>query len=494
LGDQRAHFARVTSEAKGPKDEPPIVTLAVSTGTINSDLSVGQDVTATAGLLANAEMSFQGCKLGHDDFILSADFEGRFRASYSEHPVVRQYVGGDQIKDGAPPSYVVDLFGEDDVEQRFPDLYQYLLDHVRPHKNEVRRDSHRERWWLFGEPRSEMRRALAHLTVYFVTVEVSKHRYFVAEPWPKVLIDGSAVAISSSSMSLFASLHSRIHSSWSFRLGGRMGVGNDPRYQNSVVFDPFPFPPFADLTEDLRSRLTILGERLDAFRKERLAAHDFLTMTSLYNVMERLRELENGASTEPLSDKERHIHEAGLVSALKKIHDDIDRAVFEAYGWVDLIPTLVGKPGATTPSLHKSTEQETAEEELLTRLVALNQERAAEEARGVVRWLRPDYQIPRLGKKVAIPIGDQLDIDVASAGKAIRPKWPADALEQIKLVRDVLAKAPAPMPIEDIAVAFDGRITAKRRDRVRQVLDTLVATGAARTGLVKHAIRYFVPR
>src|SRR5690625_2965816 len=64
-------------------------------------------------------------------------------------------------------------------------------------------------------------------------------------------------------------------------------------------------------------------------------------------------------------------------------------------GWEDLAPALVGKPGATLPSPHKSPEQERAEEELLARLVALNQERAAEEKRGQVRWLRPDYQTDR---------------------------------------------------------------------------------------------------
>ena len=36
---------------------------------------------------------------------------------------------------------------------------------------------------------------------------------------------------------------------------------------------------------------------------------------------------------------------------------------------------------------------------MLARLVALNRQRAAEEARGHVRWLRPDYQIPRFGRR-----------------------------------------------------------------------------------------------
>ena len=119
-------------------------------------------------------------------------------------------------------------------------------------------------------------------------------------------------------------------------------------------------------------RLAELGERLDAFRKERLAAHDFLTMTGLYNALERLRELDAGIGA-PLTDAERDVYDAGQIAILKELHDEIDREVFAAYGWSDLGDRLVGKPGGTTPSPHKSEDQQAAEEELLVRLVALNQ-------------------------------------------------------------------------------------------------------------------------
>jgi hypothetical protein len=75
-------------------------------------------------------------------------------------------------------------------------------------------------------------------------------------------------------------------------------------------------------------------------------------MTGMYNVLEKLR------AGEPLSAKEQTIHEQGLVSVLKQIHDELDAAVFDAYGW----------PASLT------------DEEILERLVALNAERAAEEA------------------------------------------------------------------------------------------------------------------
>lgn len=85
----------------------------------------------------------------------------------------------------------------------------------------------------------------------------------------------------------------------------------------------------------------------------------------------------------------------------------------------------------------------------------------------------------------------QIEADLGVVAPAAqRPKWPNDGLEQIRQVRDLLAGAPAPMPVEGIAVSFDGRLTDKRRERIRQVLATLVTTGAARTA----GAAFFVPR
>ena len=221
-------------------------------------------------------------------------------------------------------------------------------------------------------------------------------------------------------------------------------------------------------------------------------------MTALYNVLERRRELENGCDVPPLSAKEKAIHEAGLVSVLKEVHDDIDRAVFGAYGWADLIPALVGKPGATMPSPHKTPEHEAAEEELLTRLVALNRERVAAERRGTVQWLRPDYQIPRLGHKVKTPedveqVEAQLVVSAPADGK---PAWPKDEMERISIVRDMLSRSPGPVAPEALSVAFSGKSSARRTKGVQKALQTLVAAGVAQQGLNKQdgGSRFFIPR
>ena len=109
-----------------------------------------------------------------------------------------------------------------------------------------------------------------------------------------------------------------------------------------------------------------LAEELDAHRKRVQSQNPGLTLTGMYNVLEKLR------ANEALNAKEKQIHDAGLVSVLRQLHDDLDAAVFAAYGWP---PTLT-------------------DAEILERLVALNAERAKEEASGLVRWLRPDYQNP----------------------------------------------------------------------------------------------------
>ncbi|MFO1421134.1 MAG: type IIL restriction-modification enzyme MmeI [Candidatus Competibacteraceae bacterium] len=41
----------------------------------------------------------------------------------------------------------------------------------------------------------------------------------------------------------FGVLSSRFHTVWALAMGGRMGHGNDPRYNSTMTFETFPFPP-----------------------------------------------------------------------------------------------------------------------------------------------------------------------------------------------------------------------------------------------------------
>lgn len=151
--------------------------------------------------------------------------------------------------------------------------------------------------------------------------------------------------------------------------------------------------------------------------------------------------MEKQRSGAALTTKEQLINSQGLVSMLRELHDDLDRSVFAAYGWDDLAKQLVGLPGATTPLPDKSEAQAEAEEELLLRLVALNSQRAAEEAKGQIRWLRPEYQNPSATKapeqsEAELDVGDEVVLEPAAKVKKIT--WPKGMREQIAAVRNTL--------------------------------------------------------
>ena len=57
--------------------------------------------------------------------------------------------------------------------------------------------------------------------------------------------DTAVVAIAVADPFVLGVLSSRVHSLWANAAGGRLGVGNDPRYQHKQTFNPFPFPATA---------------------------------------------------------------------------------------------------------------------------------------------------------------------------------------------------------------------------------------------------------
>ncbi|MDK2757611.1 MAG: hypothetical protein KYX66_12845 [Blastomonas fulva] len=82
---------------------------------------------------------------------------------------------------------VIDLFGlsENEVRNRHPKVYQHLANAVRPQRegqvaksNTADARQYAEKWWLFGKPRPDLRKALRGLARYIATVETTKHRVF----------------------------------------------------------------------------------------------------------------------------------------------------------------------------------------------------------------------------------------------------------------------------------------------------------------------------
>ena len=455
-GKHDGRLLEVTAEEAVETDSPVIV-FEEARGRINSDLTVGVDVTSAAELRSNLAICSPGMKLHGSGFIVSpqaAEHLGLGRVpGLDQH--IRTYRNGRDLTDRPRGVMVIDLFGltAEEVRARFPAVYQHVLSTVKPERDSNNRASYRDNWWIFGEPRRDLRPTLADLPRYITTVETAKHRVFQFLD-ASILPDNKLINFGMSDGYSLGVLHSRFHFNWYIANSAKIGMyEGDAVYVKSRCFDPFPFPAATDAQ---KAAIGAIAEELDAHRKRVLADHPHLTLTGLYNVLERLK---GGASPDDLDTKERRIFGDGLVLILKELHEKLDQAVAEAYGWpVDL-----------------------AEEEVLARLVALNKERAKEERRGLVRWLRPDYQIPRFGS--AREKEEQLEADLGEAILAAvsgpKPSFPADERDQTPAVLHQLMEADG--AVDALAIASSFKQGRKCLPAVQAVLASLFRMGLVST-------------
>ncbi len=463
-GDGR--FVKVIRETSGEPGETQTV-LDERLGTIHPDLRIGANVGSAQALRANAEIAGMGVALHGSGFILEPQAAQQMRKEGGE--VIKPYLGGRDLLQVPRERYLIDFSGltQEQARAANPAAFQHVIDYVKPERDHNKRKTLKENWWRFGWERPQLRAALEGLLRYIATTETSKHRpfQFIAG---EVLADHSIVCIALSDAWNLGVLSSMVHVTWALRAGGTLE--DRPRYNKTRCFDPFPFPV---ASEAQQARIRELGEQLDAHRKRQQAAHPGLTLTGMYNVLEKLR------AGEALSAGEREIHEQGLVSVLRQWHDELDAAVLEAYGWSDLRPLLAAAHG-NEPAKAAMREQAVRDfaEAVLERLVALNAERAAEEARGLVRWLRPDFQHP---EAVEAPQQDAIAVDSdaaeVAAAKPAKVAWPKDPVAQVRAVAEALAQSPVPLSVDDITARFKAR--GKWKARVPQLLDMLVAVGRA---------------
>jgi len=470
---EKAGVLQQVVEEQRTEDDNRNITLKAQKGKVFADLKAGANVASAIPLKANLGISSPGVKLHGAGFIIQpeevAQLEQQTPSDTSR--VIRNYRNGRDLTQNPRGVKVIDLFGyqPEEIKELFPAIYQWVLERVKPERDAKGHTKdgagYAKNWWLFGKPRQELRKMLHNLPHYIATVETMKHRLFIQMD-QDILPDNKLVNIALSDPSSLGILSSRIHLLWSLNAGSRLGMGNDPVYVKTTCLETFPFP---DTTPEQAARIGELAEKIDLHRKRQQEQHPDLTLTNMYNVLEKIR-LE-----QPLNDKEKTTHEQGLVSLLRELHNDLDREVFAAYGWEDLGEKLVGLPGATTPLPDKPEAQAEAEEELLMRLVELNHQRAAKEAQGKIRWLPPEYQAPDEQQN---PI--QLETDQAETAPATKTEtaskqtWPKGMAEQVTTVRQLLATAP--QTIEALASNFK-RNPAKS---VEQVLQALEALGQAR--------------
>jgi type II restriction/modification system DNA methylase subunit YeeA len=310
---------------------------------INPDLSSLVDVTGAAVLSENAGLSFLGVmKAGPFDIdaeaaqaMLAAPTNPNDRPNSD---VVKRRVGGLDVTRRPRDMWIIDFGVDMPLEQAslYEMPFEYIRTNVKPLRDENRRARMRTRWWIHGEARPGLRRAIHGLRRYVITPEVAKHRLFA---WMSIgtIPDHTLHVIAREDDYFFGVLHSRAHELWSLAVGNYMGFGNDPRYNSSRTFGtfPFPWPPGEELENDARvEAIAEAAKRLDELRR------NWLNPEGASEAELKKRKLTNLYNQRP--------------TWLANAHARLDAAVYAAYGWPEDLP----------------------DEEVLKNLLALNLERS----------------------------------------------------------------------------------------------------------------------
>lgn len=337
---------------------------------INPDLSaLAVDLTRAVKLAENQSVAFMGVtKSGPFDI---APDQARRLLALPRNPnermnedVVKRSLNGMEITRRSTDRWLLD-FGrlDEDDAALYEEPYQLAKQLVYPARQNSRTQKNRKIWWQYERPRPEMYAAIGSRSRYIGTSMVAKHRIFI---WicSKIVPENLVIAIARDDDTTFGILHSRVHELWSLRMGSWLGVGNDPRYTPSTTFETFPFPkgltpkiPAAAYADDPRAiAIAKAAARLNELRENWLNPADLVRREPevVPGYPDRILPVSPEAEKELKKRTLTNLYNA-RPTWLVNAHKTLDEAVAAAYGWpADL-----------------------SDDDILARLFALNQERAA---------------------------------------------------------------------------------------------------------------------
>jgi type II restriction/modification system DNA methylase subunit YeeA len=351
----------------------------VSVEQIHANLTAKTDLTVAQRLIENRDLSFMGDSKG-GRFEIAQDQALELMRAPNPHDrpnsdVIVPWVGGLDINSRNRGLYIIDFGARmTEVEAAKYELpFQRLRELVWPERQTNRRPAYRDRWWIHVEPRAAMRDTLGGLEHFLATTRHGPHRYFRWVDHPS-LPDSALIVFAGESMAFFGLLENRAHELWSRAQGTQVRERESGfRYTPTTCFETFPFPT---ATDEQQAAIATAARELDELRERWLNPPEWVT--------EEVLEFP-GAVDGPWA---RFVHdpdERGIGTVryprlvprddaaaaqlarrtltnlynqrpawLDHAHRKLDEAVLAAYGW--------------PPDL--------ADEEILSRLLALNLERA----------------------------------------------------------------------------------------------------------------------
>ncbi|MBD2150431.1 N-6 DNA methylase [Pseudanabaena sp. FACHB-1277] len=336
-------------------------------------------------LLANSGKSFQGSiVLGmgftFDDSNPDATSIEEMHRLIEKDPKnserIFPYIGGEEVNTSPTHShhrYVIN-FGEmtEQEAKDYPDLYKIVRDKVYPDRKD-KPGSYSRQWWLFGRRNQEGTKAIAPLERVLVISRISKSCAFTFLP-KGMVYNEKIVVFTFDKYSAFLVLQSRIHEIWTRFFSSTLK--DDLQYTPSDCFETFPFPT----NWENNPQLEAIGKEYYEYRAQLMISNN-QGLTATYN---------------RFHDPDEYDQD---ILKLRDLHNQMDRAVLDAYGWTDLQPTceflldyedeeetLTPDPSPTGRGEKRQKKKpyryrwaDEIRDEVLARLLALNEERYQEE-------------------------------------------------------------------------------------------------------------------
>jgi hypothetical protein len=314
-------------------------------GAINSDLTAISDLTLANRLAENLNISFVGPS-PHGAFDIPSSIAEEMILAIgnpnhrSNTDVVRPVISATDLVQQPRQMWTIDfgLMPEDEAAQ-YEMPFEYTKKYVYPVRSPNRRAAYADKWWQYAEARPGMREALKTISRYIVTPRVAKHRVFV---WvaSEVLSNDGTIVFAREDDYFFGVLHSRIHEVWALRMG--TSLEDRPRYTPTTTFEtfPFPWPPGQEPADDPRV------QAIAAAAADLVAKRDaWLNPPQTFEVLETSKVSPRRTLTALYNTRPAWLDLA---------HRALDAAVLAAYDW----------------------PKNLTDDEILTRLLVLNLERA----------------------------------------------------------------------------------------------------------------------
>jgi hypothetical protein len=261
-----------------------------------------------APLPANRGRSFQG-PIPAGEFYLDSE-EARAllaRSDASYRDVVRPYLVGDDLAEDpaqGPRRWVID-FGSRALEwaMQYPAALDIVRERVKPSRDINRDRGFREKWWMFGRPRGEMRDALAPLSRYIAGNAQGKRFLFAWQP-PEVCPSNLTNVFAFEDDYAMGVLTACVHDAWAHSESSTLE--DRPRYTPTTCFETFPWPM---PTPGQRGRVGATAAEL-VTQRQAITQPEQIGLTTLYNRVDE-----------------------GAYAHIARLHRALDHAVLDAYGW-----------------------------------------------------------------------------------------------------------------------------------------------------------------